>query len=73
MNFLGFLDKVSFSSEAFASLVFFVIAVVTAIVSVVFFFHWRKYGMGGKVLALTEGVYLVVAALLLVAAFAGIN
>jgi len=73
MDFFGFISKISFSSESFASLVFFVMAALTAIVSVIFFFHWRKYGMGGIILAITELVYLGVAATLLGVAFFGIN
>ncbi len=62
-------SKVSFSSANFALLVFFLIALVTCVMSVIFFFHWRKYGMGGKVLALAEFGYLGVAVWLLVTAY----
>lgn len=65
--------KISFSGEAIADLVFFLIAGFTAVISVVFFFHWRKYGLGGTMFALAEFVYLGVSVVLLAIAFFSLN
>lgn len=67
------ISGISFTSEGFAHLVFFVMALATAVISVILFFHWRKYGMGGKVLAFTEAAYLAGAVLFLVTAFFAIR
>ncbi|MFA6269933.1 MAG: hypothetical protein WC657_01865 [Candidatus Paceibacterota bacterium] len=63
----------TFSGEALADLLFFVMAAFTAGVSLVLFFHWRRYGMGGSKLAFTELIYLVVAVALLATAFFALN
>jgi len=69
-----FVTKVSFTASGFAHLVFFVMAALTAIVSVVFFFHWRKYAVGSTgVIAITEVVYLAVSVVLLGVAFFSLN
>ncbi len=67
------LSGVNITSRGLAHLVFFLVALVVAIFSLIFFFHWRKYGMGGKVLALTELCYIVVAVGLLALAFINIS
>jgi hypothetical protein len=61
------------SADAFASLAFFLSATFVLIVTLVMFFHWRKYGLGGPVLALVEVVYLSVSAVLLAVAFFSLN
>lgn len=63
----------SFSGQAVAHLAFFLMATFTAVVSLILFFHWRKYGMGGAILALTELIYLAVSGVLLAVAFYAIN
>lgn len=64
-----FINKISFTPESVADLLFFAVAMIVAVVSIILFFHWRKYGMGGAILALTELVYLAVSAVLLATAF----
>lgn len=60
------------SSYMIAYIVFCIVAVIALIFSLVFLFHWRKYGMGGVVLTTMELLYLVVAAILLLIAFLSI-
>ena len=67
------LDKISLSGESVSDLVLFIVAAFTAISSLVMFFHWRRYGMGGAALALMEIVYIVVAVVLIVVAFLNLN
>jgi hypothetical protein len=69
-NILGGL---SFSSRALADISFFAMALFAAVMSAILFFHWRKYGMGGATLALTELVYLAVSVSLLAIAFFALN
>ena len=61
------------TAESVADFIFFVVAGITAIISVVLFFHWRKYSLGGAVVAIIELIYLAVAVTLLGAAFFAIN
>jgi hypothetical protein len=68
-QFLERLDISFLSGEFIAHLLFFLIALFTLILSLVLFFHWRKYGLGGGVLAITELVYLGVSLFLLTTAF----
>lgn len=69
-NILG---KVSLSGKSVSDLILFLVAAFTAIASLVMFFHWRRYGMGGATLALMEIVYVVVAVVLIVVAFLSLN
>ncbi|OHB14743.1 MAG: hypothetical protein A2431_00195 [Candidatus Zambryskibacteria bacterium RIFOXYC1_FULL_39_10] len=69
-NILG---KVSLSGKSVSDLILFLVAAFTAIASLVMFFHWRRYGMGGATLALMEIVYVVVAVMLIVVAFLSLN
>lgn len=71
MEFL--LDQSFFSAEAFASLVFFLSTVFVFIAAAIMFFHWRKYGLGGPILALAEVVYFTLSAVLLATAFFSLN
>lgn len=66
-------SKIFSSPDTLASAILFVVSAFAALISAAFVFHWRKYGMGGKVLALTEIIYLVVCALLISSAFLSIN
>jgi|GEM_PF-2353626 len=69
-NILG---KISFSIKSIADLVLFLVATFTAIATIILFFHWKKYGMGGVSLAFAELIYLVVSVVLIVVAFLAIN
>jgi len=69
-NILG---KISLSGKSVSDLVLFIVAAFTAIASLVMFYHWKKYGMGGATLALMEIVYIVVAVMLIVVAFLSLN
>lgn len=62
-----------FSLGAFAGLIFFLSAFFVLVVTIVMFFHWKKYGLGGPALALAEATYLTVAAALLASAFFSLN
>jgi len=73
MEFIPNIFGKMFSGEALADFIFFLIAGFTAVISVVFFFHWRKYGMSGAVFAIAEFVYLGVSATLLAVAFFSLN
>lgn len=64
-----FFGGISFSAKAIADLIFFLAATVAAVMSLILFFHWRKYGMGGAMLAFVELVYLGISAALLAVAF----
>lgn len=66
---IGIVEYIMSSSYMIAYIVFCIVAVIAIIFSIVFLFHWRKYGMGGVVLAFMELLYLVVAAALLLVAF----
>lgn len=66
---MGFISQIDFSFALLSKLVFAIIALLALIMSLVLFFHWRRYGMGGIVLGITETVYLVVTVLLLGSAF----
>ncbi len=58
---------------AIADLVFFLVAVFTAAVSLIMLFHWQKYSMSKTVAVFTEILYLGGTAVLLTAAFLGLN
>lgn len=62
-------DLISFNAKGAADLLFFTAAFFAAVVSLVLFYHWRRYGFGGTALALTELVYLVGCVVLLSTAF----
>lgn len=66
-------NGLTFSAQGIASLLFFLAAAFTAVTSVILFFHWRKYGLGGTILAIIEFVYLGVSAALLLFAFFSLN
>ncbi len=66
---IGIVEYIMSSSYIVANIIFAIVAVIALIFSIVFLFHWRKYGMGGVVLAVMEILYLVVAAALLLIAF----
>lgn len=64
-NFFG----LNLSKHLLASFLFFIVAIFVAITSAILFFHWKKYSMGGKVMAFTEVLYIVVCVCLLSVAF----
>lgn len=64
---------ISFSSESVAELVLFLVAAFTAVVSIVMFFHWKRYGMGGAALAFMEVLYIVVSIVFIIIAFLSLN
>jgi hypothetical protein len=67
------LSQISLTGKSLADLVLFLVSAFTAIVTIILFFHWKKYGMGGASLAFMELIYLVVSAVLIVTAFMAIN
>lgn len=68
-NIFGF----SISGNAVADLVFFLVALVAGIISLILFFHWRRYSLGGKFLALMEVIYLTGTVAFLLIAFYSLN
>lgn len=69
MELFTFLASLNFSWEGLADLVFAGVSLFALMISLVFLFHWKRYGMGGFFLAVMEIVYLVVAIILLTTAF----
>lgn len=65
--------SISFSPKAIVDLVFFVVSLFVAVMSVILFFHWQKYGMGGRVLRIFEALYFVGAVFFIVMAFINLN
>ncbi len=63
------IDFSLFSKEFITHAIFWLIAAFAALLSLILFFHWRKYGQGGPVLALTELIYLGVSVFLLTTAY----
>lgn len=53
--------------------IFTLVSVFALAATIVLFFHWKKYGMGGAAITLAETVYLAVSASLLAIAFFSIN
>lgn len=68
-----FINNFSFSAESVVDLIFFLVTTFVGVVSLILFFHWRKYAIGGIAFAFTEIIYLVVCVGLLIVAFFGIN
>jgi hypothetical protein len=64
-----FISKLHFSGVAIADLLFSLLALFTAIISLVLFFHWRRFAVGGVWLTFMEVIYLAGAALLLLMVF----
>jgi len=73
VNFFNFFENMTFSGKAIADLTFFIISGLVAVFSLILFFHWKRYGMGGFVLAITEMIYIIVAISLLLGAFLALN
>jgi hypothetical protein len=69
MDLFGFINSLNLSWEGFADLVFAGVSFLALVISLIFLFHWKRYGMGGFFLAVMEIVYLVVAIILLTTAF----
>lgn len=68
-NFFDIFSTLSFRASSVADLLFLLVTIFAATASLILFFHWKKYGMGGAVLAMTETVYFAVAVVLLSVAF----
>lgn len=49
--------------------IFGAVAVVTALLSAVFLYHWTQYGFGDRKIKIMGTLYFIVAAVLLLAAF----
>ena len=67
---LGFLEL---SAAAVADLIFFLVVGLVAVISAILFFHWRRFGLSKKVIALVEVAYLLVVVVLVATAFFSIN
>lgn len=63
----------SFSPDFIARAIFLVIFLAVIIASFVIFFHWKKYGIKGKMLPIMEFLYLAGSAMLLGVAFFALN
>lgn len=64
--------SIDLDPERLKDLIFGLAALIAGVVSLVMIWHWRKYGLGSKILALAEIIYLAGAALLIGAAFLNI-
>ena len=64
---------IEISGDSIANLAFFLVALFAAVASAILFFHWHKYGLGGKILKTMEVLYFGVAVILLCGAFLGLN
>lgn len=69
MDLFQILNSINLSWEGFADLIFAGVSLLTLLISIIFFFHWKRYGMGGFFLAVMEIVYAVAVVLLLSTAF----
>lgn len=65
----GNIFSLSFTGAALAHFAFFIISAFAATMSVVFFYHWKKYSRGGAVMAVAEISYVLVSIILLATAF----
>lgn len=70
---ISIFNAFSFSSDFIARAIFLVIFLAVIIASFVIFFHWKKYGIGGKMLPTMEFLYLAGSAVLLGIAFFALN
>lgn len=71
--FTEILSRLNWSYGSIAGLVFSLVTVFVAVISVILFFHWRRYGISKAFFAAVEVVYLGVSVLLLSAAFFSLN
>lgn len=69
MDLFQILNSINISWEGFADLIFAGVSISALIVTLIFLFHWKRYGMGGFFLAVMEVLYVVVAIILLSVAF----
>lgn len=64
---------VSLSPEKVTGVIFIVFLVATIGISAILFFHWSKYGLGGKVFYVAKVSYVLVSIILLLTAFMGLS
>lgn len=67
------LSRLNWGYGSISGLVFSLVTVFVAVVSIVLFFHWRRYGISKAFFAFVEVVYLGVCAILLSIAFFSLN
>ncbi len=68
---IPFLKNISI--ESVASIVFFLVIFFIGIVSIIMFYHWKKYGFLNKTFIVTEIIYFSVVVLLVSTAFVGLK
>lgn len=68
MNNFG-IPSIFLNGNTIATLVFLFVVLFCAGATIIMFFHWKKYGMGGAKLAMAETIYLTVSVVLLTVAF----
>lgn len=56
-----------------ADLIFFLVVGLVALISIILYFHWKKYSLGGPLVAFMEILYVVVCVTLLATAFYSLN
>lgn len=71
--FENVLNNININSGSIASLLFLFVIIFVAIVSVILFFHWRRYGISKVFFAFVEVVYLGICAVLISVAFFSLN
>ena len=68
---IPFLENISI--ESVASIVFFLVISFVAIISIIIFYHWKKYGFWNKTFIVTEIIYFSVLVVLVSTAFLGLK
>ena len=71
MNYFNILDISNWdiSSQRIADIIFMLTVGMSAIFTIIFYYHWRKYGMGGARIHTMEIVYIVGLILLIAISF----
>lgn len=73
MKFPDNILNINFSLAGLANILFFIVVVIVAVISIILSFHWRRYGLSKAVFAVTEIIYLLVCVILLTIAFFSLN
>lgn len=68
---IPFLENISI--ELIANLVFFLVILFAGVISIIMFYHWKKYSFSGKSFIVAELIYLFVVVVLVTTAFLGLK
>lgn len=72
-NLPAFPFELNLSATSIASFIFWLVTFLVFVISLIMFFHWRKYSLSKKVIILTETVYLSGCFLFILLAFLALN